>query len=101
MPSERVQRQIDGLLDRCEEAIARRDWDAVLESVAAILVADPENADALTYRSMADRGREAAPPRSDQAAASRSASHRSPAAVPVPTSLCKGRYLVKRVRAER
>ena len=59
MPSERVQRQIDRLLDQCEEAIARRDWDAVLESVAAILVADPENADALTYRSMGERGREA------------------------------------------
>ena len=37
MLSERMQRQIDRLLDEAEEAVARRDWPAVRESAEAVL----------------------------------------------------------------
>src|SRR5207245_187580 len=49
MPSERVQRQIDRLLDQCEEAIAQRDWAAARELSESVLRMDPGNADALAY----------------------------------------------------
>ncbi len=55
MPSERVQRQIDRLLDEAEEAISRYDWEAVREAGHAVLAIDPENADAITYLASADR----------------------------------------------
>ncbi len=54
MPSERMQRQIDALLDRVETAVNDGDWDAALTSIRAVLSADPDNADALTYMGMAE-----------------------------------------------
>jgi len=55
MPSERVQRQIDRLLDEAEEAISSQDWAAVAERAQAALRLDPENADALSYLAAAER----------------------------------------------
>ena len=49
MPSERVQRQIDLLLDEAEEAISRQGWNIVGERAQAVLRLDPENQDALSY----------------------------------------------------
>jgi hypothetical protein len=55
MPSERVQRQIDRLLDEAEEAISSQDWAAVAERAQAALRLDPENAGALSYLAAAER----------------------------------------------
>ena len=55
MASERVQRQIDRLLDEAEEAISRFDWEAVRQVGQAVLAIDPMNADAITYLASADR----------------------------------------------
>jgi len=55
MPSERVQRQIDRLLDEAEEAISSQDWTAVADSARAALRLDPENPDALSYLAAAQR----------------------------------------------
>jgi len=63
MPSERVQRQIDRLLDEAEEAISRYDWEAVREAEHAVLAIDPENADAITYLASAETVPLAQPPR--------------------------------------
>ncbi len=57
MPSERVQRRIDRLLDDAEEAADRHDWDAVAEYARTALSADPANEDALTFQGMADAAR--------------------------------------------
>ena len=48
MLSERVQRQIDRLLDEAEEAAARKAWDVVRERCEHVLTFDPESADVRT-----------------------------------------------------
>ena len=55
MPSERVQRPIDRLLDDVEEAISRFDWNAARQGARAVLALDAENADALAYLAAAER----------------------------------------------
>ena len=45
MASERVQRQIDRLLDEAEEAIAVSDWATVGDGARNVLRLDPENSD--------------------------------------------------------
>ena len=55
MPSERIQRQIDLLLDQAEEAIASQDWTTVGDCARSALRLDPENQDALGYLAAAER----------------------------------------------
>ena len=70
MPSERVQRRIDSLLDEAERAIGDGDWKRVRTLCDSLQRLDPGNGDARTYLEAADRdspepiGREAseAPP---------------------------------------
>ncbi len=54
MPSERVQRQVDGLLDETEAAVAERAWDDVRQLSACVLAIDATNAGALAFLAMAD-----------------------------------------------
>ncbi len=56
MPSERLQRQIDRILDQCEEAVDARDWDLVRELCDSALRIDPDNEDALPYLNASARG---------------------------------------------
>ena len=46
MPSERIQRRIDALLDEAEAAMSAGDWSAVAEKARAVLAMDPDNEDA-------------------------------------------------------
>ncbi len=46
MPSERVQRRIDALLDQAEAALDELNWPRVKEAAGSVLVVDPENEDA-------------------------------------------------------
>jgi len=55
MPSERVQRQIDRLLDEAEEAIASEDWTEVGTRARSVLRLEPENQDALSYLAASQR----------------------------------------------
>jgi len=55
MPSERIQRKIDRLLDQADEAIANRYWTAVGERAQSVLRLNPGNSDALAYLSAAKR----------------------------------------------
>ena len=55
MPSERVQRRIERLLDQAEEAVDNRDWAAVQEISEAVLVADAQNEDAKIFSAMAEK----------------------------------------------
>ena len=56
MPSERVQRQIDRLLDEAEAGIAEHSWSVTRDRAQSVLAIDPENSDALTYLAAAERG---------------------------------------------
>jgi predicted ATPase/class 3 adenylate cyclase len=55
MPTERVQRQIDRLLDETEAALAQLDWPEVRARADAVLALDPENEDARTFLAAAER----------------------------------------------
>ena len=54
MPSQRVQRQIDRLLDEAEEALTQRDWTRVRDLAQDALALDPENEDAETFLAVPD-----------------------------------------------
>ncbi len=101
MPSERVQRQIDRLLEEAEEAVVARKWELVRECAQDVLALDPENTDALSFLTAAERRLgassseppvqqppTAAPPPSETAQLSH------------PTSFVNGRYQVKRFLGE-
>ncbi|MCH7906717.1 MAG: protein kinase [Chloroflexi bacterium] len=99
MPSERVQRRIDALLDEAEEAADRQDWQAVSDAAERVLSADPENEDAKIFIGMASSGAgvtspapelsETIPPRASVAETS-----------DTPTSFANGRYQVSKFLGE-
>ena len=100
MASDRLQRQIERLLDEAEEAISKFDWDALLQRAQAVLAMDPENRDALAFLATAERaiGAAAALPSSQP---STSIPNTAPAATTdQPTSFANGRYQVKRFLGE-
>jgi len=93
MASERIQRQIDRLLDEAETAFAQRDWSGLQERSQDALALDPENGDALTFLAAAQTGlatsaadAPAAPPTPPPQAESTSQ----------PASFADGRHQVKR-----
>ena len=94
MASDRIQRQIDRLLDEVEEAIGQRDWAAVRDTAEAVLRLDPSNATALAYLAAAERDQGSQQP---QAVEPPPASRPAPA---LPTSFASGRYEVKRFLGE-
>ena len=55
MPSQRIQRRIDALLDEAEQAAAGADWGRVRELALDALTLDPEHEDARPFLAMADR----------------------------------------------
>ena len=46
MAGERVQRNVQRLLDEAEAAVALNDWQRVRDRCAAVLALDPDNPDA-------------------------------------------------------
>jgi len=55
MVSDRLQQQIDVLLDEAEAAIKQLDWRVVHDRAQALLGIDPKNAERLAFLSTADR----------------------------------------------
>ena len=55
MLCDRVQRQIDRLLEQAEEAIALRQWEDLRATCEVVLNLDPENSDATRYLALADK----------------------------------------------
>jgi hypothetical protein len=49
MPSERIQRRIDSLLDEADEAVSKLDLATVRDRARAVLGLDPGNSDAIGY----------------------------------------------------
>jgi len=128
MPSPRVQRQIDRLLDEAEQAIVVHDWIQVQALAREVLSLDPENQDGAGFLASADRmlaveqtpsvgaGGSPAPPasgvgarfiapgseqgqHSQQQAAGAGGSPALPAAPP-PVSFANGRYEVRKFLGE-
>ena len=62
MPSERVQRNIERLLDAASDALASSDWQSAFESAEVALGLDPDNPDARSYVEAARRGLSAQAP---------------------------------------
>jgi len=56
MPSERIQRRIETLLDEADQAVAASNWALVEDRCTNVLRIDPENEDALTLLAAAARG---------------------------------------------
>ena len=117
MVSERIQRQIDRLLDEAEAAIAQSDWARVQDRAENVLALDPDNSDARAYLAAAER-RASATPANDPAATLAKEPHAAllatPAEVgaqhavplqgqpspPLPTAFVSGRYQVQRFLGE-
>ncbi len=91
MPSERVQRQIDRLLDQGEAAAAEEDWERVADCARKVLAVDAGNEDAAAFLSMAE-GQGSVPPHETQKHASSSSGAPAP---PLPASFASGRYAVR------
>ena len=49
------------LLDEADQAIARYDWEAVLQAAQAVLAIDPENGDGLAFLATVERALGLAP----------------------------------------
>ncbi len=93
MPSERIQRQIDALLDEAEAAVRDEAWETVRQRVRSVQALDPENADALTYAEASARA-------DGGVAASIKRPALSEVAPPLPTSFVYGCYEVRRFLGE-
>ena len=101
MPSERIQRRIDALLDQAEEVIAARDWAAAAEAARAVLSIDEANEDAGAFLKMAEANlgtpvADSTP--STLAPAASTPTTAAPAAHP--ESFVAGRYHVRRFLGE-
>ena len=96
MPSERVRRHIDRLLDEADEAVANDAWATVQARAQKVVTFDPDNQDAQDFLAAAERGlsgSEQEPPASPRPPA-------QPTPVDAPTSFAGGRYEVKRFLGE-
>ena len=94
MASQRVQRQIDRLLDEAEEALVQGEWNSVLERAQDVLRLGPDNSDATAFLAAAERDPEdttstPAVPTGRSADATREPS--------LPTTIASDRYQVERL----
>ena len=96
MPSDRVQRQIDRLLDEAEQAIAGRDLALVEARCDAALALDAQNADALSYLAAARQRLHG----QAGTAEAQSTGAPPPAPAPLPASFVNGRFVVQSLLGE-
>ncbi len=96
MPSERIQRRIDALLDEADSAFAARDWVRLRDLAGDVLKLEPENADARVFAEAASQGL------GEKASSSPEHTEAAPAAPsePLPASFVAGRYAVRRFLGE-
>ena len=102
MPSERIQRRIDRLLDQIEEAADQEEWETALRLSEQVLDLDPDDEDAHTFLRLAQLR---VNPEPVSAAATSESEESNPPAPPAPakdqpTSFADGRYQVKRFLGE-
>ena len=101
MPSERVQRRIDRLLDEAEAAADAQAWAAVRRLAREALGFDPEHADAAAFLGAADRvSPDAEPDVAAETAAVGGASTGEAHEDTVPDAFAGGRYVERRFLGE-
>jgi tetratricopeptide (TPR) repeat protein len=93
MASERIQRQIDRLLDEAEVAFGVSDWATLAERARRVLLLEPGNEDGATFLAVAEAGL------ADGAAPSPGARD-TPIEEQQPKSFADGRYVVERFLGE-
>ena len=93
MPSERIQRQIDRLLDEAEAAATEKDWPRVADCARKVLAVDADNEDAVSFLSMAE-GQERPPQQETRQHVASSSKDAEPSPA-LPASFADGRYAVK------
>ena len=95
MATERIQRQIDRLLDDAEAAVNVSHWAAAAEKARAVIAMDAENADALAFLKMAEANRAGGPDNSGTAPGEPGAPAVPPVApLVLPAAFAGGRYAV-------
>ena len=99
MASDRLQRQIERLLDEADQAIINEDWSTVSSRARSVVAIDPENGDGIAYLAAAERalGTAVAPPARQRPSTPPSAHS---ATTDHPTSFASGRYQVKQSLGE-
>ena len=100
MASERVQRQIDRLLDEAERAFAKRDWPVVRDNALDVIGLDPDNPDALTFLNAAERALSNPGTTAAGMTPAPSANSNILPTDTLPTSFANGGYQVKRFLGE-
>jgi hypothetical protein len=100
MVSERMQRQIDRLLDQAEEAVEAADWATVVDRARAALAIDADNADAQTFLRMAEANGVSPDASTSPARTAAPAEPARPPATEQPASFAGGRYTVMRFLGE-
>ena len=98
MPSERVQRRIDRLLDQAEEAVDALDWQRVREVSESVLVVDSENEDADSFLAMAVHHLDGSEEGADDIETAGAPT--TTAASVTPSSFADGRYAITRFLGE-
>ncbi len=98
MPSERVQRRIDSLLDQADEAVVVQDWGIVRSRAESVLAFDPENEDAAQYIHAANRAQN--PSEVSEATAVQPGSATQDSPIDQPSSFASGRYTVSKFLGE-
>ena len=104
MPSERVQRRVDRLLDQADEALEQGDWQDARERAAAALRLDPGNDDAIAFQAAAEDALGMTSPHEivEQSTDSdaRPAREADPGSDDTPTSFASDRYQVSKFLGE-
>ena len=101
MASDRIQRRIDRVLDQAEEAADQSNWDKVKELAENILAFDPENQDALSFLTAAERAlSNSTTSEAESAAPAKVSSTLNASNADQPTSFANGRYQVDRFLGE-
>ena len=100
MASDRLQLQIQRLLDEADQAITDEDWSTVASRARAVLRSDPENGDALSYLEVAERDFGTIYEAPSTESPIFQASPPTPPTADHPTSFANGRYQVKELLGE-
>ena len=98
MPSERIQRRIDSLLDEADAAVTASDWTEVAEKARAVLAIDATNEDAAGFLKMAEAN--GVVPSGGPQPESTSTQRAAPQVQPLPVAFGNGRYRVSRLLGE-
>jgi hypothetical protein len=98
--SDRLQRQIERLLNEADEALTQRDWEAVRNRAQDALAIDPDSAEAASFLAAANRALSPGPDGTERGKAPAIVTTQPAPPTDQPASFADGRYEVKRFLGE-